>query len=122
MKPDSMIVDPEHIVKALQKVAPHPQRSLARFQQQEPALAAFIGDQLSALAGRLALAGAPTDVVQTAHAEALRVVLGSVEALRRGHYDLWKDTTFGQRLRPRKTPRPRRPKPPQDEPDCDIPF
>jgi hypothetical protein len=99
MKPDSMIVEPEYIMQALQAVAGQgPLEALAQFQQQEPVLASFIEEKLAALAGRLGLSGAPPELVRGTHAEALLLVLGSIESLRRGHFELWKGTTFGAQL------------------------
>jgi hypothetical protein len=118
MKPDSMIVEPTHIVRARHDVtAKGSSESLSEFAQTEPALASFICDGLVAVAGRLSLSGAPTELVQGSHEDILGVVLTCVQAIRRGHYALWKDTVTGTRLelldptlkakgqRPRRKPR-----------------
>jgi hypothetical protein len=112
MKPDSMLVEPEHIVSARQDVAAKGGgEALSEFAQTEPALASFICDGLVTVAGKLSLSGAPTELVQGSHGDMLALVLTCVQALRRGHYALWKDTVTGTRLAqldPSFQPKPRR--------------
>ena len=112
MKPDSMLVELEHIVSARQDVAVKGSgESLNEFAQREPALASFIYEGLVSVAGRLSLSGAPTEVVQGSHEDVLEVVLTCIQAMRRGHYALWKDTVTGTRLAqldPSLPPKPRR--------------
>lgn len=124
MKPDSMIVEPEFIMKAVEGICERgAARALKDLQGREPALAAFVQDRLATLAGRLALSGAPHKVVRGAHEEILVLVLGALEALQRSHYELWKETALEGRLaRPedQRQPRRRKPRPPTTE--GDIPF
>jgi hypothetical protein len=112
VKPDSMLVEPEHIVSARQDVAAKGSGpALNEFAQAEPALASFIYEGLASVAGKLALSGAPTELVQGSHEDVLAVVLTCVQAMRRGHYALWKDTLTGTRLAqldPSFQPKPRR--------------
>ena len=112
MKPDSMLVEPEHIVNARQEVAGKGSgQSLNEFAQAEPALASFIYEGLAVVAGKLSLSGAPTELVQGSHEDVLAVVLTCVQAMRRGHYALWKDSVTGTRLAqldPSFQPKPRR--------------
>jgi hypothetical protein len=99
MKPDAMLVEPEHIADAHQDVASRGcPEALKQVAEQEPALAAYLQDRLAALAGRLALEGAPTPLVQGVHEEMMTAALTCVQALRRGHYVLWKDMMTGSRL------------------------
>jgi hypothetical protein len=99
MKPDSMLVEPEHIVSAGQDVATKGNgQSLTEFAQTEPALASFIYERLAVVAGKLCLSGAPTELVQGSHEDVLAVVLTCVNAMRRGHYALWKDCMVGTRM------------------------
>jgi hypothetical protein len=99
MKPDAMLVEPRNIVAARQEVAEKGSgQALEEYGRTEPALAAFIHESLAAVAGKLSLSGAPTELVQGAHEEVLAVVLTSLQALRRGHYALWRDTVTGTRL------------------------
>jgi hypothetical protein len=112
MKPDSMLVEPEHIVNARQDVAAKGSgQSLTDVAQTEPALASFICESLATVAGKLSLSGAPTELVQGSHEDVLSVILTCVQAMRRGHYALWKDCVTGTRLAqldPSLQPRPRR--------------
>ncbi len=111
MKPDSMLVEPRHIGQALQAVtAAGPMQALEQLQRQEPALAAFVQEKLAAMAGVLTVSGAPQELAAGVHQQALLVLLGSVEALRRGYYDLWHDTAMGPRLAQLLPPAPRRPR------------
>ena len=99
MKPDSMLVEPEHIVSARQDVATKgSSQVLNEFSQTEPALASFICEALATVAGKLSLSGAPTELVQGSHEDVLAVILTCVQAMRRGHYSLWKDSVTGTRL------------------------
>ncbi|MFM7152041.1 MAG: hypothetical protein ACKO23_19615 [Gemmataceae bacterium] len=125
MKPDSMLIEPGHIVTARQEIGERGNpESLEDLAKREPALAAYISESMASLAGKLALSGAPTPVVQGLYNEALAVLLSSVEAQRRGHYDLWKGTIVGTQIeklnnppkKPRAKPRGRpRKKPGADE-------
>jgi hypothetical protein len=98
-RPDSMLVETDHLVAANQEVAEQGQgQSLSDLSQREPALAAYLQEGLAALAGRLCLSGAPSGLVKSIHDEALHVALTCVEAMRRGHYALWRGTVVGTRL------------------------
>jgi hypothetical protein len=98
MKPDGMLVEPEYIVAARQEVAAKGgDEFLTQVSGTEPALAAFIYESLAAVSGKLAIAGAPTPIVQGSHEDVLAVVLTCIQALRRGHFELWKDTMAGTR-------------------------
>ncbi len=112
MKPDSMLVEPEHIVKARQDVAAKGRgQFFTEFAQTEPALASFIYEALATVAGKLSLSGAPTELVQGSHEEVLGVVLICVQAMRQGHYALWMDSITGTRLAqldPSYQPKPKR--------------
>jgi hypothetical protein len=99
VKPDSMLVEPQHIVGARQDVAAKGSgQALNEIAQTEPALASFIYEALASVAGKLSLSGAPTELVQGSHEDVLAVVLTCVQAMRRGHYTLWKDSMIGTRL------------------------
>jgi hypothetical protein len=99
MKPDGMLVEPQHIVTARQEVAAKGSgQALNEFAQTEPALASFIYEGLALVAGKLSLSGAPTELVQGSHEDVLAVVLTCVQAMRRGHYALWRDSMVGTRL------------------------
>ena len=86
MKPDSMLIEPGHIVSARQEIGERGNpESLEDLARREPALASYISESMASLAGKLALSGAPTQVVQGLYNEALAVLLSSIEAQRRGH-------------------------------------
>src|SRR5688572_8559869 len=60
MMPDSMLVRPEHIATAMSELAEQgPLKAFRALREQEPALAAFVEDQLVGLAGRATLSGTP---------------------------------------------------------------
>jgi hypothetical protein len=99
MKPDGMLIDPEFIVKARQDVAEQGTgKSLEAFAKLEPAMAGYIYETTAGIAGKMALAVATTKVVQGSHEDMLAVILTCVQALRLGHYALWRDTVVGSRL------------------------
>jgi hypothetical protein len=112
MKPDSMLVEFNHIVSARKDVtAKGSAAAFNEFAESEPALGSFLYESLAAAAGRLALSGAPAEVVQGAHEEVLGMILTCVQALRRGHYDLWvKDMTGTRLAQLDETFRPTRPR------------
>jgi hypothetical protein len=92
MKPDSMLVEAEYVVRAHEEVvAKGSDGAMAELAKTEPALAAFVQHGLVTVAGKLALTGAPTEVVQGAYQDALAIILAGIAALRHGHYELWKD-------------------------------
>jgi hypothetical protein len=130
MKPDSMLVEPEFINEAFQVVVDQgPEAALDQLESQEPALASLLRDRLATLTGKVTLSGAPREVAQGVHADALVLVLACLEALRRGHYALWKDTALSQRLtqlepkpRPRRRRKPPRDEIPLDDSEGDSPF
>jgi hypothetical protein len=104
-KPDSMLVEPEHLVAASKDVGTQGQeRSLEDLSRREPALAGYLIEGMAAVAGKLSLSGAPTPLVQCIHAEALHVALTCLEATRKGHYALWKGTLVGTRLEELEAP------------------
>jgi hypothetical protein len=122
MKPDTMLVEPEHIFSASRDVAAKGgEQFLSEVAGTEPALASFVHEGLATIAGKLALSGAPTPLVQGSHEDMLTLVLTCVQALRRGHYELWKETMTGTRLAQldatfRAPARRRRKKGPETEP------
>ena len=57
----------------------------------EPVLVRRARDACESVAGRLALAGAPSEVVQGVFDDLYQVVLTAIDATRRGQYEYWKD-------------------------------
>ncbi len=92
MNPDSMLVEPKHLADAMAGLLRLGlQKSFKQLHQEEPALAAFVGEKLAALVGKLALRGLSTKLVRQVHTESLLLILGSLDALQRGHRELWQD-------------------------------
>jgi hypothetical protein len=99
MKPDGMLIEPEYLIRSSKDIATRGcAEVLTEIGQTEPALASFIHESLASIAGKLVLSGAPTPLVQGSHEDVLAVVLTCIQALRRGHYELWKNTLTGSRL------------------------
>jgi hypothetical protein len=97
-------------------------RALTALGRLEPVLAAFLAEGLAAIAGKFALWGAPLSAVRGSHEEMLALALTCLQALRRGHFELWRDTMSDTRLAQldpslRARPRRRRRKRPDAGPD-----
>jgi len=99
VRPDGMLVEPSHIISARQDIGEvGSPSSLEELSGREPILAAYIQETMASMAGKLVLSGAPTNLVQGMYYEALTLVLSSLEAQRRGHYEYWKDSILSARL------------------------
>jgi hypothetical protein len=97
--PDSMLVKHTHIMDARTRISEQGhQAALEALLDREPALAAYMSQAMATIAGKMALAGAPTEVVQGVHADVLLVMLSSLEASRAAEYELWEGTLLGTRL------------------------
>jgi hypothetical protein len=107
IRPDSMIVEPDHIIAARQELG---ERGFSvvfdDLRSREPALAAYIHEGMAAVAGKMALSGTDSGVVQGMFQETMALLISSIEAQRRGHYDLWRGTTVGTKLEELLTPTP----------------
>lgn len=66
----------------------------------EPKLVRFVEHGGQQIAGRLALTGAPTEVVQGVFLDIVQLTLIAVQAMRRGQYEYWKDEVLGDDVRP----------------------
>jgi len=95
---DSAIISGEAFEQAVNHVADSENEALECLEEREPILAGFIERTLTTMAGKLALSGAPTEMVQGCHEHMLGVVLVSLEASRIAHYELWKDAADGEHL------------------------
>lgn len=99
MKPDGMLVESEMIAAAMTAVGKQgTEKALNELATQERDLTAYIAHSAMTIAGKLALSGAPSEVVRGSHDDFLTVILTCVGALKHGHYELWKDTQVGSRL------------------------
>ncbi len=91
---DGMLVGQVTLLHACEEVdelaaengAQGPIDELAAF---EPTLASYIDAHCEAIAGRLALTGAPSPVVQGIYRSILLMTVSAVQAMRRGQYDYW---------------------------------
>ena len=100
-KPDSMIVEPEFIASVGEEVASKGVGdSFGELWELEPALASYIGRNLTMISGKVTLSGAPTEFARSIHEDVLTVILTVIQAQRRGHYEMWKDTMEGEDRRP----------------------
>jgi hypothetical protein len=98
MKPDAMLVEAEMISEALSTLdEAGVEKAFANLASNEPHLAAYITHSLIGIAGKLALAGAPAEVVRGSHEDFLLLAVACVAAMQRGHYHLWRDTNLGTR-------------------------
>jgi hypothetical protein len=61
----------------------------------EPALFGFIRENLAVIAGKMALVGVPTEIIQGVHEDTHGILLTAYHSVRLGHYDLWMDTMAG---------------------------
>ena len=110
--PDSMLVQHTHIVEARGQIAEQGhQAALEGLLEREPALAAYMSQAMATIAGKMALAGAPSEVVQGVHADVMLLMLSSLEASRAAQYELWKDSIVGTKLEVLTRPDPE-PEPP----------
>lgn len=90
MKPDGMLVEAHYLGKAREETAEQGTGpALQELSETEPILAGFIHESLIDIAGKLALSGAPTEIVQAVHEDVLTVILICHRAVRQGHYELW---------------------------------
>lgn len=115
--PDSMLVQHAHIIAARGQIAEtgH-QAALEGLLEREPALAAYVSQAMATIAGKMALAGAPSEVVQGVHADVMLLMLSSLEASRAAQYELWKDSIVGTRLEVLAKPDPEPEPPPAKKP------
>lgn len=99
MKPDAMLVEAEMISEVLGSLSEKGlENAFADLASSEPHLASYIAHGLVGIAGKLALAGAPAEVVRGSHEDFLMLAVACLGAIRQGHYHLWKDTNLGTRL------------------------
>jgi ribosomal protein L7/L12 len=72
---------------------------LGRIQQAEPEFGSFIHHMAVQVAGKLALSGAPAEVIQGVHNDLLGACALTYLAFRKGSYEIWQDTVLDQRLK-----------------------
>lgn len=59
--------------------------------EREPILAAFVSAAATEIAGKLALSGAPSEVVKGCHTDWLNLIHVAIEAIWQGHDAIWRD-------------------------------
>ena len=96
---DATIIDAAILAQAQSAIATDEGAALRRLSEREPLLANFMLEKMLVIAGRLALSGAPSEVVNEIDDCIRLLVLIGIEATRLGHYELWKDTAEGEHLR-----------------------
>jgi len=99
VKPDSMMVEPKMIAQARQKVADAENEEMfAELKQREPVLGSWVEQELLSITGKMGLCGTPHNVLVGTYHDFASVLLTALEAVRCGHYALWKDSLTGAPL------------------------
>ena len=89
---DASLVSPEILRAVVEKVSGESGGSevLTRLSAREPVLGTYIVENLLVLSGKLALSGAPPDVVQACYDDMIKLVAVSVGSVWKASDDLWK--------------------------------
>lgn len=99
MKPDSMTIVPEMIVKAHVKIAKaESNEAFEELKQREPVLGSWIEQEMLSLAGKMGLSGTSHQVLVGSYNDFESILLTALEAVRSGHYALWRDSLSGTPL------------------------
>jgi ribosomal protein L7/L12 len=72
---------------------------LSTLMEAEPGLGGFLTHNATLVAGKLALTGAPQEVIQGVHSDLLAACAVVYWAVRQGSYEIWEGTALGDRLR-----------------------
>ena len=92
---------------------------LQHLAQREPVLAAYISERVVSVSGKLALSGAPSEVVRAAYDDLIEVVAVAVRAVWKGQDEFWKGIDLpGLPGRPRRRMPRRASRPGSDEPSA----
>lgn len=93
MKPDSMLVEPEMIAEAYRAVLEAEDgKAFEELKQREPVLGSWAKQEMLCVVGKMGLSGAPHEVLVGAFNDFTSILLTALEAVRSGHYALWKDS------------------------------
>jgi ribosomal protein L7/L12 len=96
---DDTLVSPQALQAAIDHMGQHGfEAILQSLGQAEPYLGHFLTENATRVAGKLALAGAPHEVVTGVHADLLSACALVYVAVRRGSYEIWQGTALGDRL------------------------
>ena len=109
MKSTDMLIDEDLILTIVSHLGVDGiDEAFSQLADHEPELTSYIGHNSTLMAGKLALSGAPTEIVRGVYQDTLIMVLASIQAIRTAHYELWKDAEGNEVLRklgePGKTP------------------
>jgi hypothetical protein len=95
---DSMLTTHQMIHDSTKMVSRRFRQCWADFAQSEPELADFVVSEAMRFCGVLAFNGAPQSVLRGAHEQIRRLTLTALMSMRRGNFELWRDTALGPRL------------------------
>lgn len=84
------LVNQHNVERAAKVVLELGAESFSRLSDKEPVLAEFINDSATQIAGKMTLAGCEDRVVRGVYSDTLTTMVIALEALRNGHYDLWR--------------------------------
>lgn len=97
---DETLVSDAALQQAMDSMGQHgPEAVLQTFLHAEPNLGPVVLATATQVAGKLALSGAPQEVVAGVHVDLLRTAALIYHAVRAGSYEIWYDTSLGERLR-----------------------
>jgi ribosomal protein L7/L12 len=100
MMRDETLVSDAALQQAMDNMGQHgPEAVLQTFLHAEPNLGPVVLATATQVAGKLALSGAPQEVVAGVHGDLLSTVALIYHAVRGGTYEIWHDTALGERLR-----------------------
>jgi ribosomal protein L7/L12 len=97
---DDTLVSQQALRAAIDHMGEHGSDAvLQALQQAEPCLSYYLTESAARVVGKLALSGAPHEVVTGVHGDLLWTCALVYLAVRRGSYEIWQDTALGERLR-----------------------
>ena len=109
---DAGLISPDIMRDVLDEPVPQDKDTdiLEAIGSREPVLASYVAQSLLAISGKLALSGAPPELVCGCHEDLLEVISASVRAVWRGYDEFWKGTDLEKMLKPARhrvnAPRP----------------
>jgi len=95
---DPGVVTPSVLAAALAERADENRQAniLEKLAEREPVLAAYISERIVSVSGKLALSGAPSEVVRAAYDDLLEVVGVAIRAVWKGQDEFWKGIDLTQ--------------------------
>jgi hypothetical protein len=95
---DGMLTTHQMIHDSAKQVRARFRQCWADFAESEPELADFLVSEAMRFCGVLAFNGAPQSVLRGANEQMRRLTLTALMSMRRGNFELWRDTALGPRL------------------------